>query len=557
MNEADPFDPVGAYVRPIRSVLFIDDQFPNFAEASSTAFSEAPRARSLWLACTQLGWLCDIDNSADWSSPERKRRLAACDLLVLDLHLAGQDSRPALTLIRELALSESPNIVVIYTADKNLDQVLISVASAARGASLAAFAVELEPEIETMEIDWSIDDILSFIAGGQGWMKSYAAACKREDRPVEKSTGEALLERWIARSLGVPPHERLVSIDGFKCAERRWFQCGNLFVVVIGKPTEQISEQEASVVLTGLEAAVRDWNPSWLACLVASSRRSVESGSFRDDVNLPPKPLLDGLLRYILGSDDSEERARRAREIASHLLTRRFDYAAGNMSEQLRRRAEAVVVADNESPEDNGGMELLHLNAFLCSERFNRHHLRVGTIFRTREAGPYWVCVTPGCDMVPRKPSVSVNPWAAEMHPSRPLTALRLEIRRGKEIVDSLEKAERGRHIFFFDLARQPSTPIVAACFNTITDDPNPRLEQMFAHNCGLVENNEILLQRCVRDAQSNTIVLESVACEVVSQLRAPYAERLTHVVGHHLSRIGVNFSALPTSAAVRRVQSS
>ncbi len=539
VTEFDPCDPVEAYVRPIRSVLFIDDQFPTFADTSDSTFKEADRARALWLECTKRGWLCDIDNSHDWASPGRKQRLSACDLLVLDLHLQGQDSRPALSIIRGLACGDAPNLVVVYTADPKPDQAFLAVAASAHGVSADAFTAELDTEVEEMAVPWSIDDILSFLEDRPRWMGTYTAACKAARLPVDRSSGKVLFGRWISRNFGVSPDERLLTIEKIRCSDNRWFQCGNLFVVLISKTYEQPGD-EARSVLAGLESAIADWSPSWLACLVASTRRSVESGSFRDDVNLPPEPLQAGLLRYLRESEDVEERARRAREVASHLLARRFGNATNDMSAQLLRRAEPNPNSSLSGDDDQA--QMLHLNAFLCSEVFTRHHLRVGSVFKARDTETYWVCVTPGCDMVPRTPVASVNPWVAELDPMRPLTALRLEVRRGKGITDSLEKAERGRHIFFADPIQPSSQPIVAACFNTSTDDPNPRLEQMFALDRARVNDGKVRLQRCIRDPLSGNVVLESVDCEVVSQLRTPYAERLAHVVGYHLSRIGVNF---------------
>jgi hypothetical protein len=460
-----------------------------------------------------------------------------------------------LAIIRDLARSETPNLVVIYTADPKTNRVLIEVAAAARGVSAHVLEIELGSEIEAIEVDWTHDDILAFIAGRQQWMRTYSAACKRAGLRVDRSEGEVLLERWIANSFGLPSHESIVPIERIKCSENRWFQCGNLFVAIIEKPPYQVSEKEARIVLEGLESAIKDWSPSWLACLIASSRRSAETGAFRDDVNLPAAPLQIGLLRYVRESQDGEERSRRAREVASHLLARRFDDATVRMAEQLRGRAEGAT--SSEPPDIDDTTQLLHLNAFLCSEDFSRHHLRVGTIFRAKDVDTYWVCVTPGCDMVPRQPLASLNPWAADLDPVRPLMALKLELRRGKGITEALEKAERGRHVFFLDSMRQPTKPIVAACFNTATDDPNPQLEQMFAADRARVHDRRIILQRCIKAPLGDTIAIEVMECEVVCQLRAPYAERLAHVVGHHLSRIGVNFFRLPDPASDEQGQPS
>lgn len=547
VNLVDPCSPVEAYIRPIRSVLFIDDQFPTFADSHQAAdanrprFAEADRARALWQACIQRGWLCDIDNSTDWGSPERQRRLAACDLLVLDLHLVGQDNRPALAIVQNLARSEMPNLVVIYTADPKPDEALMAAAASARGVSKEALEADMDPEVEELEIGWTKEDILSFLEGSSRWKRVYFSSSKTAGLHADESIGKVLLERWIASNLGAPIVDSVVPIDRIRCSESRWFQCGNLFVVMIPKP-KQIAEEEARIVLDGLETAIKEWAPPWLACLVASSRRSIETGSFRDDVDLPPEPLQAGLLRYIRATDEVEERRRRAREVTSHMLSRRFARATDLMSDQLLRR---TGMDFSSVPQAEGGddqTQLLHLNAFLCSEPFSRHHLRIGSIFRADST--YWVCVTPACDMVPRDRSRSIDPWGADLDPVRPMLALRLDIRR--KPTEPLNQAEQGRFLFFWDTETQKNNPIIAACFNTKTGDPNPQLEQMFVGNRARVKDGNVRVQRCVRGEDGESVTTETLECVVVSQLRAPYAERLTHIVGHHLSRIGVNFLRLP-----------
>jgi len=471
--------------------------------------------------------------------------LASCDLLVLDFHLIGNESGPALSIVRELARSDTPNLVVLYTADSYPDRVLISVAAAARGAASAILAKEIDPDFEELRIEWSISDLVSFFEGRRGWVPTYMAAAKKAGLQADLEVGAALLERELAKAFGAEATEEPQIIDKIRVAEnRRWFQCGNLFLTVLSKPEEHDPETEADLLLGGLEEAVRDWAPEWLACLIALSRRAVEVGSFRDDALLPEPALQAGLLRYVHDGDGDEERARRAREIAAHLLSRRFQVAVGDMSGLLLARAKGY---EEQADLGKRNAELLFLNAFLCSEAFTRHHLRVGSIFRREDSDDYWVCVTPACDMVPRTRSRDIDPWAFELDPARPMLALRLSVRRGAE--RALKFAEQGRYLFFRDQSTGGNEIVVAAAFNTATGDPNPQLEQMFAADRALVHEGRVVLQRCIREEESNVVALQAISCVVASQLRAPYAERLAHVVGGHLSRIGVNFLGLPEAA--------
>lgn len=539
MADKEVSDAVAAYVRPIRSVLFVDDQFPTFGAADDTGFDEADRARALWRACTARGWLCDVENAPDVSDAARRDRLASSDLLVLDYHLLKDDPGPALAIVRELASHPAPNLVVVYTRDDRLDDVLLRMAATARGV-LRCDDAALEAG-EELDVEWSRDDLLAFLKGEESWRGSWARAWRLANRAgtPDMVLGQNMLEQYLHHSFQTMHRAAPLRLQGIRCSGgTRWFQCGNLFLTVIGKPSEDT--QAPSALLEGLESAVQDWNPSWLACLIAKSRRSVADGSFRDDVLLPPSPLQAGLLQYVRTPNDERERARRAKEVAADLLSSRFTAAAAEMAGAIGHRAMA------EADAVTSRSELLELNAFLASSEFTRHHLRLGTVFS--DGNSHWICATPACDMAPRKRSLEVDPWAVDMDPLRPFQAIRIDVLRGDMISKALEAAEQGRYVFFRDFRKTPPAATAARCLHPTTGDTNPRLEVLFAQAQAVVTNGRVRVFRCVR-GEGDTPAFDVIDCEIVSQLRAPYAERLGHVVGHHLSRIGVNYLRLPTKS--------
>jgi hypothetical protein len=413
--------------------------------------------------------------------------------------------------------------------------------------------VPVPEDLEELEesIEWSLPERVSFLSNtGGAWKAPLKNACEQAgiDMP-EDAVCTSLLERRLQRDYEVEPSPEIRRIEGMEYSDHRWFQCGNLFLVVVGKSKDLVPEAEAEVFLRSLEDAVCSWNPHWLACLMAHSRRHVEAGAFRDDVLVPEEALQNGLLSYIGDlRSDPPERDRRATEIAKHLLSRRSADAARVLGRQLRERAASH---HREGPTEQ---DVLHLNAFLCSESFGHHHLHIGTIFVHRTAEPqYWVCVTPGCDMVPRQPDEGLNPWAAELDPFRPVVALRLKLLTGVSDIrkKALQFAHQARHLFFWDQAQKADQPLVAACFQE-TADPNPRLEQLFAIDRARVqEDGSIRLYRLVAKkngaGEGYPPVLELIDCEPVAQLRAPYAERVVQVVGGHVSRIGVDFVRFKT----------
>jgi hypothetical protein len=537
----DPLGPVASYVKPIRSVLFVDDQFPTFSNQDER-FAEGDRARALWEACTARGWLCDIDNKAEWTTSKDRQRIAACDLLVLDLHLMSQDPAPALSIVRHLAESPASSLVVVYTSERDLDMALLRIAAHVRGATDEIWKVDFDGEMEKLDIEWSTGDLVAFLEDRKGWAGTYRETCKAaEILSPNLDQGAALLERWIADKLGAPrvlhPHR----IDALRCSGGRWLQSGNLFLAVVGKPRAEGAMDEADVLLDGLETAIKDWAPHWMACAIAASRHEVQEGAFRDDVTLPHERLRTGLLRYVVESSDQEERKRRSRRTASYLLERRFNKAAGSMADGILERAQ--LLEEPTATEQLLQEELLHVNAFLCSEPITRHHLSVGTVFRrvNEDRDEYWVCVSPACDMVPRTPQGSIDPWGAAMDPIRPMLALQLTVTGS--VKKALEKAHHGRHIFFWDRERSAQLPMVAATIDAET--MQPRLEQMFVNDRARIGAGKVAVQRLVSQRGEVSMALVEESCEVVCQVRAPYAERLLQVVGHHLSRIGVDFIPL------------
>lgn len=529
--------PVRAYVDPIRSVLFIDDQFPTYADPESGR--EHLRARALWSACRARGWLCDVDNVDDWSTPEQRKRLASSDLIVLDYHLAGSDPTPALNIIASLAASPLPDLVVVYTSESDLNMVLNHVAAFARGVDETLLSRDLG-EVADLEgeIAWSDAALRAYMSGGDSWVADFAASCSSQspalDHRAHFDSGRSLVEKHLKSAFQGPPTaqpRRIESIGSTGTAI--WLQCGNLFVAIVRKPSDEGEQHEADTLLGGLEAAVEAWAPPWLACLVALSRREITDGAFRDDLILPNNHLQNGLLHYVSTDNDAEEKARRSRQVAADLLRRRFHAACNHLGTQVLNHASTAEKPDQ--------LALLHVNAFLCAERHERHHLRVGTVYRSEDSTRYWACVTPACDMVPRQRNEKLDPWGASLGQNRAMTAVRLTKVADDKISKALKEAHRGRYLFFEDFSVNTGIPLVFSGFTLSTDDPNPHVEQMFARNLARKdENGKVDVELLVEE--DGVIKSRQLTCVVVCQLRAPYAERLTHIVGGHVSRIGVDF---------------
>src|SRR5262245_27947370 len=107
-----------AYIRPIRSVLAVDDDFHQYDATKQGADPE--RAKAIWRACRNRGLLCDIDDGSDLINGKPAPHLLNSDLVILDYHLRGTESEWSLKLLRRLADSEHASLVVVYTKEKDV-----------------------------------------------------------------------------------------------------------------------------------------------------------------------------------------------------------------------------------------------------------------------------------------------------------------------------------------------------------------------------------------------------------------------------------------------------
>src|ERR1700722_13585401 len=73
-----------AYIRPIRSVLVVDDDFHQYGAEKEG--KDPKRARSLWSACRKEGFLCDVDDGAEIVNGKEPAHLTNSDLVILDYH---------------------------------------------------------------------------------------------------------------------------------------------------------------------------------------------------------------------------------------------------------------------------------------------------------------------------------------------------------------------------------------------------------------------------------------------------------------------------------------
>jgi hypothetical protein len=468
-------------------------------------------------------------------------------------------------------------MVVIYTAHRKRTQIVMEVAQSIR-SPVETIEDEIDDETVIDDFNEKVDLKLTekYIGNDPTWMQTFGINSKD---PSEKTTHvmqlRTLFENHLSKQTGITPtntNPNSAPIERCSLSESNyWLSTPNLFVAVINKPASaEILEEktttagEIETVLTGLEAALKAWNPSPLGCTLAYHHRKSANWKTFNHLAKPVNPSLqNGLSHYITVDERGKhrpvaEKHRISSEIASNLLAIRNEEAVRRMAEDLAdlphvetvnlrpTTIHSTVSGASNTRQDH--QELIAINSFLCCQKPIHHHLRLGAVFTITpntdsRYSNLWVCVTPNCDLVPRDRSGAKN-WTKRLGNLLPFMALKLEhLTSTKAVSDAIQSSTQGRYLFLEDFSpHHKDVQVVCASLST-TNDPNPNIEQMFAQNSGRVSTDSMRGRvLTIQPTDHDHITSECHDFEIICQLRAPYAERLGHIVGHHLARIGVNF---------------
>jgi hypothetical protein len=555
-----------AYMRPIRTVLAIDDEFPQYG--ADTTGKQVQRAKGIWQACRNRGLLCDIDDGAALvAGGVTPKHLLKSDLVILDYHLQEGDARLALDLLVQLADSDHASLVVVYTKDKDIDGIRRKIAAHLRGRKPVEVWLEkpdeltawqrIEAKLDGLDITGKIID--AFIGGRLKECRSDPLIRADLERiGVAKPNVTACLYaylEWRVHSLTnrVIAEGKAAAPAVGKSEKSPWVYANNLFVVCVNKTPE--NAQDGDLVFKELLDALCEWNPNFVFASLAFARGEFMRGGFQHErAALNDFRLQAGWLYHAWGGSE-HERKDRLRTLfervingySASLLESVIEFGsrmvpAYTSSEEGRKTLRAAI---EHFHEEAGGLEaeVMHLlNSFLVTEP-NRNFIETGTIFVRKddtEMKQVYICVTPACDLVPRTPKEYL--WEHQIHPSRPIIAIRGRIRG---IDDScLMEAEQGKNIFIM-LDKEPRTIVLMD-----RSRPVPILEWFVVEKMGAIENKEFDALEFVRSKNmpedENQFANRPMKMRVLGQVRALYASRIQQYAGQHLSRIGVDFVGLP-----------
>ena len=524
-----------------------------------TGAKELPNvvARRLYDEMHSANLICDVINRPeDWNG----EKITNADLIVLDWHLSGdsRDTLEATNILRRLAQHSRFNLVVVYTNHPDLAQAARNLCGSLRKSTIDLFE-EVETQFDRItEVAISLDPpvmelVDAFLLGTQMprvFCGQFRSACTRKLRlnGAQLRQAERLLVESELQKLGCSLVEvEIVPLKGDFNAKQPWLVYENLFVCFASKADPQLQ------LLNVLDEALVAWNPGIPRTIVSETRNAIarKRHEFADDfphdletqagwlwyaqksgcagkVGVPQ--LLKGVLRSF------QQRVLSDNELVAFVEdVLKVIPEKGTPSGQVE---EAVKWCGYDGNSVVDPHSVAHaLNVFHSSSAFCGEYVTTGTIMKRISGNhPEWlVVVEPACNLVPSQGRENAKFTSCRM--------LKLEQVPAEDAATVLAEAVRGQHLFvqitqhrlYFSIGNPKASlqPI-------IIDSYVPRNSQIS------VVNGQLTVDVHFPNLREATPTSTNSRYQIVAQLHEPYANRLLHAIGAHLSRIGLDFVSFP-----------
>ena len=581
-----------AYIKPIRSVVIIDDDYPTYDEVlTPKAKEEVALELKAWKKNPERirsvirrfrgrtpPLLVDIHDGTNVDA-EREAVLTSnlhqSDLLVLDFQLdpsKENDGTAAIDILRKSISNDHFNLVVVYTSH-DLDQVFYDVLTGLVGIAseisppetgvrdLEELVAAVNERIEGFEtrLFASMDreayfdyrgstdrSIGRMLTGGQPYAAFKAACDEAEWTPRQRKS----IFRYVLADI----QNRLSDKMDPDCRVQLnwssdmpyWIQSNTIFVAFSNK-------SDSEDLIGDLKGALNAWHPEPSRLLLGKLRADFhERGVSAQAPVLTNKRALTLWYQRLLESDENL-----CRQYVAEVVSRHSDQAMGNILPSVEDFTQRLIDAERSMTTDyvqlcsrrfrvdlsnsaERAKARLEHNAFVCTQAPCGRHLTTGHIFEAFD--DRWICLSPACDLVPTQigaaQSAVLGAWmpfmAVKLHP-----VANAGRERDRDGINS------GRYVFI----RRDQDGI--ECFR-FTDHSNsvPEWRLIFARDGGIFDGGGGP-DGCLQFNAALTVVLEEGTlgpkhgcARIVGQLRYEYALNLLVRLGGSLSRIGLGFLA-------------
>jgi CheY-like chemotaxis protein len=571
-----------AFVRPIRSVLIVDDDYPTFDELLDAELlrreGKEPDRLKAWYAQPErikkvIGsfrtkdrpLVVDIHDGSNVTSGEDVQlaaHLHQSDLLVLDYQLdrnKKNDGTLAIEIIRSLSRNDHFNMVVVHTSE-SLDIVFretLLALMAPKGDCLqdaerdeaAGLIFDAETADEGFEarLDASIGET-QYIRARQ--VPRFGAEALKAVEPfalfaqLARNAGwrgdktmlvlNFLLERFeakIAAKMDAASVQSLVWNSG----DTKFIRADTVFIAFSGK-------NDDDDLIGELQAALECWDPQPSRLFLAKLRAEMdETGVKAQRPALENRHALARWYHRLLEADGANRKwmvaesvARHSEQLMSGILPQVQDFAArlvlaeaGSGTPEELSLHHFRVDLSNEAERRKSQLE--H-NAYVSSKPPEGWHLTTGQVFRLD--GDYWVCVSPACDMVPDQLPAEKRDRLGDR---LPFVAVKLIALPPNREID----ASTNRFLFL----KWEGAVKVFAFSDPSREGSSPSWYAMYAERLGVFEDDQrFTFSALVPAIEAGALIQRPFEGQVVAQLRYEYALNLVQRLGGSQTRIGLDF---------------
>ncbi|MBG3875493.1 hypothetical protein FVW20_00235 [Desulfovibrio oxamicus] len=574
-----------AYITPIKSVLFIDDNFPTHADlleeklagdtddaaqgeamllkgvalhdpASENMFvdgdtKEEPRTstagdtadmprhvRNLIRSCRERGYIFDIENNLTNIERDHYAFINKADLVVLDYYLTqSDDAQHSLKILQNLAISPRYNLVIVHTHENKFD-VASEILFSMQGCSKKAINFDRiqNKEEAIAQINSNISHILDNNKAAIDKIFEITQ-CKNPDI-VRKFINNTICDYFTRTHTAL---ENLSIKSNISTTTTPWIATQNAFIVITEK--KPADNQTLKDLIDELARAILDFNPG----IITTTLQKCINISKENTYNILKESFATTDIRaatlYLAATEYDTLHGHQDRSaILSHKLVGMLlesatsglaQHASGycerlldvTFNAQALNRASNCIQCEGSTCDEK--TLHLHANSILCSERTIPHRLTTGSIFE--HSGTAWVCVTPACDLA----NISPDKASSMIH----LEAIKLDkINDNIKLADLMKDTARGNGIFITKGSNVTAYSIYIGNKTSIC------INNFLIQGSALLKEGKITLYKVAFDPKKGEARTVSAEYTVIGQLRPNYASRLLAHKGSWKSRIGVDF---------------
>ncbi|MBN3230085.1 response regulator receiver domain [Pectobacterium brasiliense] len=577
-----------AFIKPIRNVTVIDDEYPTLisliesqgqaiigdAETIALRNANTERLKKIINMChSDYKWSIDIFNGESpnfGGEVDIPPHIHHSDLIILDYHLDGDaladNGVRARKIIESLDKNNHYNITLVHTkgyADE-IEDVFIEVLKDFVRIDICHSLIPSEETIGQM------DDWLDSHEDGRAyqWISENISILDvlriyfsvTPDRCINPNKREHPLHAFlkdinnVSQESGLNSNELMkwrfldilkqngISFENNVRADLKWYwgadtnfiSTGKMFISVIRKSADNPEDE----LIGALNVALTKHNASPMHLLMAKMRYELdENGIEQASRIISNKFAQAGWLYNLLqnANDDS------AHDKAINLHWEQLATASRLVLRDFSKKI--MAVAKNDCPANEKGfvqkffkecmgdknLAVGHLNAFSCSLPVSNDHLITGTVLDIE--GEIWVCITPACDLVPKQ---KITQWQSRIGESHKVfKAVRFE---SAKLSTANSNANCNEYIYL----NIDGTPKAYWLGND-----NPTWDTFYAGNLGRYGDGHTVTLTAVREdatVDGNPLTIRSLAAHAVAELRYEYALNLLHKFGSSQTRVGLDF---------------